>query len=79
MQSQMSKQYQTTVPSKVRKELGVKPGNQLNWKVSTNKIGIKYAVIVPETDNNFLTLQGVAKDMYENNKNYLKDERNSWN
>ena len=78
MQSQMSKQYQTTIPSGVRKKLGVKPGNQLNWKVSKNSLGIQYATVTPETENNLSSLKGIAKGLYKDNKDYLDKERNSW-
>jgi len=74
----MSKQYQTTIPSEIRKKLGVKPGNQLNWEISKNKLGMQYATITPETKNNLASLKGVAKDLYKNNKDYLNKERNSW-
>lgn len=74
----MSKQYQTTIPSEVRKKLGIKPGNQLNWRIAKNKLGLEYAVIMPETKNNLASLKGVAKDMYKKNTKYLKNERESW-
>jgi len=75
----MSKQYQTTIPSKVRNQLGIKAGNKLNWKVSKNKLGIEYAIITPETNHNLESLKGIAKKLYKNNKDYLDSERNSWN
>jgi len=74
----MSKQYQTTIPSAVRKKLQINPGTKLNWKISKNKLGIDYAVITPETQSNLKSLKGIAKDMYKKNKDYLKTERDSW-
>ena len=78
MESLMSKQYQTTIPSEVRKKLGIKPGNQLNWKVTKNKLGVEYAIVTPETKSNLASLKGIAKKMYEKNKDYLNKERSSW-
>jgi len=75
----MSNQYQTTIPSAIRKKLGIKPGNQLNWKVSKNKLGVSYAIVIPETSDNLKSLKGIAKKMYKENKEYLEKERKSWN
>lgn len=82
MESQMSKQYQTTIPSNIRKRLNIKPGSQLNWRVSKNRLGVEYAIVIPETKENILTLKGVGKDMYKKvggAKKYIKGEKESWN
>jgi len=78
MRSQMSKQYQTTIPSKIRKQLGVNPGNRLNWDIVKDELGVEYATVIPETKNTLKPLKGVFEEMYKNNKDYLKKERESW-
>lgn len=78
----MSKQYQTTIPSNIRKQLNIKPGSQLNWKVSKNKLGVSYAIVVPETKENITLLKGIAKNMYKQvggAKKYIKNQKDSWN
>lgn len=79
MKSQMSKQYQTTIPSVIRKRLGVKPGTKLNWDIVKDSIGVEYASVTPETKNTLKTLKGISESLYKENKNYLEAERNSWN
>jgi len=79
MKSQMSKQYQTTIPSKIRKQLGVKPGNRLAWGVVKDAFGVEYATLTPETNATLKSLKGVSEKMYKSSKGYLGSERNSWN
>lgn len=79
MKSQMSSQYQTTVPAEVRESLKIKPGNKLNWSIAKDSSGLDYIVVIPQTKNNISALKGVAKGLYKDKKNYLDKERLSWN
>lgn len=79
MKSQMSKQYQTTIPSRIRKQLGVKPGNRITWGIVKDALGVESAILTPETGNTLKSLKGISEKMYKSNNGYLENERSSWN
>jgi AbrB family looped-hinge helix DNA binding protein len=54
-QSTLTVKYQTTVPKEVRKSLGARPGDLLQWEVVGDCVRVKAGK--PE----FLTLQGAFK------------------
>lgn len=79
--STISSQNQVTLPAKVRRQLGLNPGDTLIWQVNKDALGTPHVVARPGTVAALKSLRGVAKDLYRKHgggKKVLDQERNSW-
>lgn len=77
----ISSQGQTSVPTEVRKLLGVEPGAELVWQVESDNLSKVKVVVTTANKESILSLRGVADKAYEEyggGDSYLKKERKSW-
>lgn len=80
-QSIVSKQGQTTIPSKIRDAMQIEPGTKLNWGIARDYLGRKQIKVSYPTDESIRALRGIAKDLYKKyggGDKYLEQERASW-
>ncbi len=71
----VNSRFQITVPSVVRKQLGIQSGDQLLMEVYEG-----HAVLIPEPRNYARTLRGLHSDIWRgvDTDAYLRGEREAW-
>jgi AbrB family looped-hinge helix DNA binding protein len=71
----VSKKHQIAVPSEVRKQLGIKSGDELLVEVRGG-----YAVLLPEPHNYSQHLRGLHREVWEgvDPQDYVRREREAW-
>ncbi|MBL7156147.1 MAG: AbrB/MazE/SpoVT family DNA-binding domain-containing protein [Candidatus Pacebacteria bacterium] len=75
--SKLSQKYQITVPSIIRKELGLRKGSRISIQMK----GKKEAVIKVTEVSLVKKYKGIGKNIWEKlggAESYLNKERNSW-
>ncbi len=72
----VSSQGQIVIPSKVRKHLGIKPGNRIVIRSSTQG-RVPTAVIEPKVSW-VKRVSGIAKGIYGKGEEYIDKERETW-
>jgi len=76
--SKVSPQGQTSMPAKIRRKLGIEPGDNLRWEVLQDKLGVYKIVVSVPTQESVRSLRGVAGDLYKKyggGSKYLESER----
>ncbi len=70
-ETKVSSGSQVTIPSDVRKALGLKPGDKLLLVVRDNHL-----IVMPKPKSFAKSLRGIARGLYP--EDYLQKERDSW-
>ena len=73
----LSSQGQIVIPSKVRKMIGVKPGDKLHLRVQKRR-DTSVITIEPQTKSWVNRVTGVARGIYGNVDDYIRRERGLW-
>lgn len=79
IQTQVSTKYQVVIPKKIRRQIGLKPGQKLDIELSGDKIVLTAAKPLeewkwPEDYLKYLPNPWEGED----SEKYLENERNSW-
>ena len=71
----VSKKHQIAVPSVVRKQLGIKSGDELLVELRAG-----YAVLLPEPQDSSRRLRGLHREIWEGvePQEYVHQEREAW-
>lgn len=71
----VSKKHQIAVPSEVRKQLGIKSGDELLVELRGG-----YAVLLPEPRDYSQCLRGLHREVWEDvePQEYVRQEREAW-
>ena len=71
----VSKKYQIAVPSEVRKQLGIKSGDELLVELRDG-----YAVLLPEPRDFSQRLRGLHREVWDGiePQDYVRQEREAW-
>ena len=71
----VSKKHQIAVPSEVRKQLGIKSGDELLVELRDG-----YAVLLPEPRDFSLRLRGLHREVWDgvDPQDYVRQEREAW-
>ncbi|MBX6772587.1 MAG: AbrB/MazE/SpoVT family DNA-binding domain-containing protein [Chloroflexi bacterium] len=71
----VSKKYQIAVPSEVRKQLGIKSGDELLVELRNG-----YIVLLPEPHNYSQRLRGLHREVWAGvePQEYVRHEREAW-
>ncbi len=71
----VSSRFQITVPSAIRKQLGIQSGDQLLIEVYAG-----HAVLIPEPENYARKLRGLHSEVWQgvDTDAYLRGEREAW-
>ena len=80
MQTLVSTKYQVVIPKEVRKQLQVKPGQKMDVEVNGEKVILQKAKNQKDwkwPEDYIKNLGGLWKNT-KDAKQYLEDERNSW-
>ena len=78
IQTSVSSNYQTYIPTKVRSFLKLKPSQKLNWLISEDSIEIRKEKSQEELIDSMV---GIAKDLYKEyggGQKWLEKEREGW-
>ena len=79
IQTKVSTKYQVVIPKKIRKEIGIKPGQKMDIKLEGKKIVLTVGNDFKNwkwPEDYYQSLKGIWKPGEA--EKYLEEERNSW-